>query len=120
MVQDGILASYLTITTWRVCCRLAMGALLDVLIGCVVGLSRWAAWLFDPMIQGIRAVPFVRFDTSVILWMGIGEVSKITFIPLGMFFPVYINTCAGVRDCDHKLSRINVRSPAVFGHQTRP
>lgn len=103
IVQDGTLASDLTITTWRVCCGFAMGASLGVVIGCVVGLSRWAAWLFDPLIQGIRAVPSLAWIPLFILWMGIGEASKITLIALGVFFPVYINTCAGVRDCDRKL-----------------
>jgi sulfonate transport system permease protein len=38
-----------------------------------------------------------------LLWLGIGESSKIFLIALGAFFPVYLNLMNGVRNVDRKL-----------------
>ena len=39
----------------------------------------------------------------MILWLGIGEGSKVAVITLGVFFPVVINVRAGVRNVDPLL-----------------
>ncbi|MBV5336592.1 MAG: ABC transporter permease subunit, partial [Deltaproteobacteria bacterium] len=44
----------------------------------------------------------------IILWLGIGEVSKISIISLGVFFPVVINTYSGVKNIDPLLIKVAV------------
>lgn len=43
-----------------------------------------------------------------LLWLGIGESSKISLIALGAFFPVYLNLMNGVRSVDRKLVEVGL------------
>ncbi|RMU14152.1 ABC transporter permease [Pseudomonas savastanoi] len=62
-------------------------SLLRVLSGFVIGAS--LAW-----------VPLL------LLWLGIGETSKIVLIAIGAFFPVYLNGVAAIRGIDRKLVEV--------------
>ena len=42
----------------------------------------------------------------LILWFGIGESSKIVIIILATFFPIFLNTTQGIRQCDKKLIEV--------------
>ena len=54
----------------------------------------------------------------LILWFGIGEVPKIIVIVLTSFFPIFINTEAGLRGCDPKLLEVgetlHMRKKEIF------
>jgi sulfonate transport system permease protein len=39
----------------------------------------------------------------LIIWIGIGESLKVTLVALGAFFPIYLNTYAGIRNIDERL-----------------
>ena len=47
-------------------------------------------------------------DFLFILWLGIGELSKVTIIALGVFFPVAMNTYSGVKNVDTLLIKVAV------------
>jgi sulfonate transport system permease protein len=63
-----------------------------------MGLSRPIEKLVSPIFHGIRQVPLVGWIPLIILWFGIGEISKIVFIAIGAFYPVVINTFEGIRN----------------------
>src|SRR5690606_39340583 len=78
----------------------------SVLIGTLVGMSRQLeAWL-DPTFQALRAVPGLAWVPLLLIWLGIDEVSKVTLIASGSFFPVYMNMVGGVRHVDRKLVEV--------------
>src|SRR5690606_10643637 len=82
---------------------------LAVLIGTLVGMSRQLeAWL-DPTFQALRAVPGLAWVPLLLIWLGIDEVSKVTLIAIGSFFPVYMNMVAGVRNVDRKLVEVGTQ-----------
>src|SRR5690625_7527599 len=58
------------------------------------------------MIQAFRSIPSLAWVPLFILWMGIGEPSKITMISLGVFFPVYLNIVSGIVGVDRKLIEV--------------
>jgi sulfonate transport system permease protein len=45
----------------------------------------------------IRNIPHLALLPLVIVWLGIGEPSKIFLVALGVMFPIYINTLHGIR-----------------------
>jgi NitT/TauT family transport system permease protein/sulfonate transport system permease protein len=53
---------------------------------------------FSPIIQLLRPLPPVAIIPLVIVWFGIGEMSKIFSIAFAVFFPVWINSHLGARD----------------------
>ena len=65
----------------------------------------------QPLIAATFPIPKIALLPLLILWLGIGEPSKIAVIALGVFFPMAINTYAGVRQADPLL----VRAAIAFG-----
>ena len=74
-------------------------------LGAVVGLSRLGDVLLAPTLGAIRAVPSLAWVPLLILWIKIGEDSKITLIAIGAFFPVYTTVAAALRHVDRQLRR---------------
>ena len=62
-----------------------------------MGLSRWAKGLADPIIEFYWPLPPLAYLPLMIIWLGIGETSKITLLALAMFAPICLSAQAGVR-----------------------
>jgi len=59
----------------------------------------------DPIIEILRPVPPLAWIPLSILWFGIGDVQNQFIIFLGCFFPILINTVAGVKGVEGNLVR---------------
>ena len=112
LLQRGLLGQYVAISTQRVLIGFAIGALLGLVFGAFVGLSRLADILVAPTLGAIRAVPSLAWIPLLILWLKIGEESKITLIAIGAFFPVYTTVSAALRHVDRQL----VEAGRAFGY----
>ncbi|GGE60521.1 ABC transporter permease [Massilia psychrophila] len=85
---------------YRVVVGFAIGAGLALPIGLAMGASnRVYAWL-NPLFQLLRPVPPIAYIPLSILWFGLGNPPAVFLIALGAFFPVLMNTIAGVRQVD--------------------
>lgn len=114
LALDGTLWGHLGITVYRVLVGSLIGTVLAVLLGSIVGFYNKAERIFDPMIQALKSIPSLAWVPLFILWMGIGEPSKISLIAVGVFFPVYLNVVSGILNVDRKL--IEVGKVAGFSH----
>jgi ABC-type nitrate/sulfonate/bicarbonate transport system permease component len=65
----------------------------------------------QPIIAATFPIPKIALLPLLILWLGIGEASKVAVVALGVFFPMAINTYAGVRQADPLL----IRAAVSFG-----
>lgn len=106
MVADGTLWGHIGVTLLRIFIGFAIGVAFAVVIGSFVGYLKIAEQLMDPLIQGFRSIPSLAWVPLFILWMGIGEPSKITLIAVGVFFPVYLNIVSGIQGVDRKLIEV--------------
>ncbi|TFC94758.1 MULTISPECIES: ABC transporter permease [Cryobacterium] len=111
LFASGLLGQYAAISTQRVLIGFAVGAALGIALGALVGLSRSADVLFAPTLGAIRAVPSLAWVPLLILWLKIGEESKLTLIAIGAFFPVYTTVSAALRHVDRQL----VEAGRAFG-----
>ena len=111
--QRGLLQQYVAISTQRVLIGFVVGAALGLAVGAVVGLSRLADGLLAPTVGAFRAVPSLAWVPLLILWMGIGEDSKVTLIAIGAFFPVYTTAASALRHVDRHL----VEAGRAFGRR---
>ncbi len=94
LVGDTISSMY------RVLVGFAVGAGLALPFGLVMGSSkRMYDWL-NPLLQVLRPIPPIAYIPLAILWFGLGNAPAIFLIALGAFFPVLMNTIAGVRQVD--------------------
>ena len=91
----------------------AIGALLGIGFGIVSGVFIKVQKFFTLIFDGVRQIPGIAWFPLIILWFGIGDLSKIILVANGTFFPVLINTIEGVRNTDKsyldlvKLYRVN-------------
>ncbi len=87
--------------TWisvaRVFGALALACLTAIPIGLAMGMSRVMRGIFDPPIEFYRPVPPLAYLPLMIVWFGIGELSKVLLIFLAIFAPVAIGARSGVR-----------------------
>ncbi|UCZ52382.1 ABC transporter permease [Bacillus shivajii] len=106
MGVDGSLWQHTGITLYRIFWGFIWGTLIAVVIGSVVGMSKKAETIVDPSVQALRAIPSLAWVPLFILWLGIGEGSKVTLIAVGVFFPVYLNVIGGIHSVDRKLIEV--------------
>jgi NitT/TauT family transport system permease protein len=65
--------------------------------GIMVGWYKRMSYIFDPFINAMNATPRVALLPLVIIWLGIGILSKVGIIFLGAVFSILINTRDGVK-----------------------
>jgi len=85
---------------YRVVVGFAVGAGLALPLGLAMGASRIVyAWM-NPLVQLLRPIPPIAYIPLSILWFGLGNPPAVFLIAIGAFFPVLMNTIAGVRQVD--------------------
>lgn len=107
----GLLGQYVAISTQRVVTGFAIGATLGLLLGALTGLARSWDTLLGSTLGAIRAVPSLAWVPLLILWLKIGEESKIMLIAIGAFFPVFTTVSGALRHVDPQL----VEAGRAFG-----
>src|SRR6266545_1817916 len=85
---------------YRVVMGFLIGTLLALPLGLAMGASRKAYGLLNPVLQVLRPIPPIAYVPLAILWFGLGNPPAFFLISLGAFFPVLMNTVAGVRSVD--------------------
>jgi len=95
----------------RVLLGFAVAALAAIPLGVIMGWSRIAAYVVDPVVEIMRPIPPIAWIGLAILWFGIGLNSAIFLVFIGAFFPILLNTISGVRSVDKKLLEV----AATFG-----
>ncbi len=84
----------------RIAGGFAIGAGLALPLGLVMGARPLAYQLLNPVLQLLRPIPPIAYIPLAILWFGLGNPPAFFLISLGAFFPVLMNTIAGVRSVD--------------------
>jgi NitT/TauT family transport system permease protein len=89
-LREGTLVSDAGISIFRVTAGFLLSAVMAVPLGLLIGAYRpWRAF-FEPLLEFSRYLPAVAFVPLVLLWVGIGEASKIMVIWIGTFFQMVI------------------------------
>jgi NitT/TauT family transport system permease protein len=108
MLRSGELLTHVATSLGRILVGFGLGAVGGVAVGLAVGVSGLAEAVGAPLIAATFPVPKIALLPLLILWLGIGEASKVAVITLGVFFPMAINTYTGVRHADPLLLRAAV------------
>jgi ABC-type nitrate/sulfonate/bicarbonate transport system permease component len=105
MIASGEIARHVAVSLVRIGLGFGIGALAGTLLGLMLGASRVAEAVGNPLIAVTYPIPKIALLPLMILWLGIGEAPKVAMIALGVFFPVVINTYAGVRDTQPLMAK---------------
>jgi NitT/TauT family transport system permease protein len=85
---------------YRVMVGFLVGGALALPMGLMMGANDRVYKLLNPLIQVLRPIPPIAFIPLSILWFGLGNPPAIFLIVIGAFFPILMNTIAGVRHVD--------------------
>ncbi|MDQ0325552.1 NitT/TauT family transport system permease protein [Rhodopseudomonas julia] len=77
-----------------------IAAVLGVMIGVAMGLNRTTEIVLDPYINALYSMPLIALVPLLMLWVGVGFLSKVVIVALFSIFPVIINTLSGVRNVE--------------------
>ena len=112
MIQSGEIFEDIYISYLRVLQGFFIATLLAFLLAMVrVTLPKYNDY-YENIIQFLKNVPPLSLIPLLILWLGIGETTKISIIVLTSFFPIYLNTVKGFESCDKKLLEVG----EVYGY----
>jgi NitT/TauT family transport system permease protein len=87
---NGDLISDAGISLFRVTAGFLLSAVMALPLGLFIGAYKPVRAFFEPLLEFARYLPAVAFVPVVLLWVGIGEASKIAVIWIGTFFQMVI------------------------------
>src|SRR6476646_6843730 len=96
MIWSGELMEHVLISLQRICLGFLLGGIPAIIIGVLMGISRPVRALVDPLITATYPIPKSAILPFILLIFGLGEMSKVVMVAIGVFFPVAINATAGV------------------------
>lgn len=103
LMSDGTFFTDLAASLGRVLAGFALGTMLAVPVGFLMGWYATARGLMEPWIQFFRTIPPLAIIPLVLVLMGIGEQPKIFVIFLAAFLSCVISTFQGVVSVDKTL-----------------
>ena len=104
MAASGDLARHTAATLIEATFGFLLGAGSGILVPFALRLSPRLTAALDPFFGAAMGVPKLALAPLLILWFGIGMVSKIVFVAGVVFFFLFFNTLAGVRSIDRRLA----------------
>lgn len=104
-LYDGTWTEHALASIQRVLLGFLVGSGAGVLLGFLIGWSKVGARIFDPLFQILRPIPITAWLPFVVVFLGTTGTSAVALIAIGAFFPVLMNTVAGLRHVDELLLR---------------
>jgi NitT/TauT family transport system permease protein len=102
-IADGTIWFHTLITVQETVIGFALGALLGIAAGFILGPNKVLGSILDPFILAVYSIPKVALAPLFIVWFGVGLWMKIVLATVTVFFLVFFNTLAGVRNVDPDL-----------------
>ena len=105
LIETGALQGHIAASLTRSVVGFTIAVTLGILAGLVIAWYRPLGSLLTPLLEVFRNTAALALLPVFTLLLGIGEESKITIVAYAAFFPVLLNTVAGVRTVDPLLIR---------------
>lgn len=119
LVTQGDLLAQIGISSLRILAGWSLGAVLGLAVGLAMGLFTFARASGFAIVSALFPIPKIALLPLMILWLGIGEPSKIATIALGVFFPTAISAASGVDSVPRNLIRMAQSFGLPFGDIVR-
>ncbi len=103
LIRGGELLDHAAISSARLGIALVVAVLLAVPLGFAMGLSRNLDACVDPLVELLRPISGIAWIPLGLFIFGIGDTLPVFIMVYVAFFPLLLNTVAGVRQIDKKL-----------------
>jgi taurine transport system permease protein len=118
------LGEHIGASLFRIGIAAALAIATAIPIGLLMGLNRWAKGILDTPIEFYWPLPPLSYLPLMIIWLGIGETSKVTLLFLAMFAPICLSAQAGVRSVSieraHAARSLGASNWQLFVHIVLP
>jgi ABC-type nitrate/sulfonate/bicarbonate transport system permease component len=94
------LLDHIRVSFMRAGAGLGLATVVGIAAGILMGRVRAVESFLDPLISALFPTPKLALFPLMMIFLGIGDASKIALIFLGCFFPIVINTYTGVKNVD--------------------
>ncbi|TAK07825.1 ABC transporter permease [bacterium] len=101
--SSGALNRHLFATLFEFVCGFSTACVVGILLGFLMGRYRWFNDLMDPWIATLYSIPVIAFVPFIIIWFGIGLLSKIIVVFKITAVAIMLNTAAGIKTIDPSL-----------------
>lgn len=101
MGTSGELFMHIKISLMRIFGGFLLGVIPGVVLGLLMGMYSPIRHFLSPLVMALMPIPTLAMLPIILIIFGIGEVSKLVIIAISVFFPVVINTAAGVTNIDN-------------------
>jgi ABC-type nitrate/sulfonate/bicarbonate transport system permease component len=98
LVADGELWMNLSASLQRLFWGFLWGGIPALILGVSMGLNRTLRAIVDPLVSATYPIPKSAILPLILLIFGLGEPSKVVMVAIGVFYPIVINSTAGVRE----------------------
>ena len=116
--SEGILIADLTASMTTAAKGYLLGCSVGLVTGIISGYLRLVQRLWDPVVQIFRPIPPLAFLPMFILYLGIGDLTRVLFIAYAVYFYTYMNAMQGVMHVDPVYVRaalaLGARRPRIF------
>jgi NitT/TauT family transport system permease protein len=102
-IQSGTLWFHLTFTLTEMLSGYLIGAVLGLTLGFIFGLVYYLYEISEPVIMVIYSIPTVAVAPLLIIWFGLGLTPKVVLAAFFVFFVVFMNTVAGIRNVNKQF-----------------
>ncbi|MFC2991015.1 MULTISPECIES: ABC transporter permease [Halomonas] len=93
-------------TFWTTMAGFGLGVAVGLVLGFIVGSSRFLYHACYPLLVGFNAIPKVAFVPILVVWFGIGSVPAILTAFLICFFPIVVNVATGLATLEPELEDV--------------
>jgi NitT/TauT family transport system permease protein len=100
IVMSGAVLSHLGVTVTEVLAGFSLGAVAALVLGTLIAQFRLVDRVVYPYVIALQAVPKVALAPLLVIWFGFGISSKILMTAVIAFFPILVNTIAGLRSVE--------------------
>src|SRR5438552_611127 len=97
MFADGSIYPHLAVSGYEFLVGYGMAIVIGVPLGILMGWYGRINAVLDPFVSALYATPRIALLPLLMIWFGIGLMSKIAIVFLGAIFPILVNTITGVR-----------------------
>lgn len=99
-VRSGELPQVFGSSLYRMLVGYALGTVVALAVGLLMANLRWVHAALEPAVELLRPIPIPAIIPPLILLLGVDDATKIFIVAFSVFFPVLVNTVAGVRAVD--------------------
>lgn len=96
-LSSGLLQKHTLTTLQEMFFGLLLGVGIGLALGYMIAKAPLLEFILSPIIVAFQSTPIVAYAPLLIIWLGSGVESKIVTTAVIVFFPMLVNTIAGIR-----------------------